>query len=58
MQERHIWHHRSDGSGMALRWRTLGLMIPESRPIGSPHRHVGAMSLHDEVLGATDPAKG
>jgi hypothetical protein len=43
---------------MALRWRVLGLMVPQSRPIGSPYRHVGAMSLHDEILEATGLAKG
>jgi hypothetical protein len=43
---------------MTLRWRILGLMVPEFRPIGSPHRHIGAMSLHDEILEATGLAKG
>jgi hypothetical protein len=49
---------RNDGLGMASRWRVLGLMVPQSRPIGSPHHHVGAMSLHGEGLEATGLAKG
>ena len=48
----------NDGIGMWLGWCVLGLMVPQSRPIGSPHHHVGAMSLHDEGLEATGLAKG
>jgi hypothetical protein len=48
----------NDGIGMWLGWCVLGLMVPQSRPIGSSHHHVGAKSRHDEGLGATDPAKG